>query len=145
MCQRTAKMPKQATTISSDSDNMQSMKIKSRETMNISKLVIGITQQLRTSKTEFLAAETLGGFAEYQEIVGTISGLNTWNRKIYAYLNTHHAEKFHTAVIEGGHKQLKIEFIKRARHRGSKDFDILIKISGSVLALTCCRVNASRS
>ena len=29
---------------------------------------------------------------------------------------------------------MKIEFIKHARHGGSKDFDVLITISGSVLA-----------
>ena len=29
---------------------------------------------------------------------------------------------------------MKIEFIKHARHGGSKDFDVLIKITGSVLA-----------
>ena len=29
---------------------------------------------------------------------------------------------------------MKIEFIKHARHGGSKDFDVLIKISGSVFA-----------
>jgi hypothetical protein len=81
-----------------------------------------------------LAAETLGGCAEYQEGVGAVSVLNTWIRKICAYLDTHHGEKFYTAVVEGGHKQMKIEFIKHARHGGSKDFDVLIKISGSVLA-----------
>ena len=128
------KMLKQAMIISSDSDNMQEMKIKSRETMNISKFVTTITRQLRINKAEILAAETLGGFAEYQEVVGAVSGLNTWNRKIYAYLNTHHGEKFYQAVTEGGHKQMKIEFIKHARHGGSKDFDVLIKITGSVLA-----------
>ena len=37
------KMLKQAMIISSESDNMQEMKIKSRETMNISKFVIAIT------------------------------------------------------------------------------------------------------
>ena len=83
------KMLKQAMIISSDSDNMQEMKIKSRETMNISKFVTTITRQLRINKAEILAAETLGGFAEYQEVVGAVSGLNTWNRKIYAYLNVH--------------------------------------------------------
>ena len=129
------KMLKQAMAISSDSDNMQEMKIKSRETMNISKFVTAITRQLRNNKAEILAAETLGGFAEYQEVVGAVSGLNTWNRKIYAYLNTHHGEKFYTAVMDGGHKQMKIEFIKHARRRGSKDVDVLIQISGSVLAL----------
>ena len=128
------KMLKQAMIISSESDNMQEMKIKSRETMNISKFVTAITRQLRVNKAEILAAETLGGFAEYQEVVGAVSGLNTWNRKIYAYLNTHHGEKFYTAVTEGGHKQMKIEFVKHARHGGSKDFDVLIKITGSVLA-----------
>ena len=128
------KMLKQAMIISSDSDNMQEMKIKSRETMNISKFVTTITRQLRINKAEILAAETLGGFAEYQEVVGAVSGLNTWNRKIYAYLNTHHGEKFYQAVTEGGHKQMKIEFVKHARHGGSKDFDVLIKITGSVLA-----------
>ena len=126
------KMLKQAMVISSDSDNMQEMKIKSRETMNISKFVTTITRQLRINKAEILAAETLGGFAEYQEVVGAVSGLNTWNRKIYAYLNTHHGEKFYTAVTEGGHKQMKIEFVKHARHGGSKDFDVLIKITGSL-------------
>ena len=40
------KMLKQATIISSESDNMQEMKIKSRETMNISKFVTAITGQL---------------------------------------------------------------------------------------------------
>ena len=128
------KMLKQAMIISSDSDNMQEMKIKSRETMNISKFVTTITRQLRINKAEILAAETLGGFAEYQEVVGAVSGLNTWNRKIYAYLNTHHGEKFYQAVTEGGHKQMKIEFVKHARHGGSKDFDVLIKITGAVLA-----------
>ena len=40
------KMLKQAMIISSDIDNMQEMKIKSRETMNISKFVTAITRQL---------------------------------------------------------------------------------------------------
>ena len=133
------KMLKQAMIISSDEDNMQEMKIKSRETMNISKFVTAITRQLRNNKAEILAAETLGGFAEYQEVVRAVSGLNTWNRKIYAYLNTHHGEKFHTTVVEGGHKQMKIEFMKHARHGGSKDFDVLIKISGS-----CFKASANK-
>ena len=55
---------------------MQEMKIKSRETMNISKFVTAITRHLRTNKAEILAAETLGGFAEYQKVVGAVSGLN---------------------------------------------------------------------
>ena len=94
------KMLKQAMIVSSESDNMQSMKIKSRETMNISKFITAVTQQLRTDKAEFLAGETLGGFAEYQEAVGAVSGLNTWNRTIYAYLNTHHAEKFYDSCYK---------------------------------------------
>ena len=118
-------MLKQAMIISSESDNMQDMKIKSRETMDISKFVTAITRQLRNNKAGILAAANLGGFVEYQEVVGAVSGLNTWNRKIYAYLNTHHGEKFCTAVVEGGHKQMKIEFIEHARHGGSEDFDVL--------------------
>ena len=90
------KMLKQAMIISSESDNMQEMKIKSRETMNISKFVTAITRHLRTNKAEILAAETLGGFAEYQEVVGAVSGLNTWNRKIYACTSTLIMEKSST-------------------------------------------------
>ena len=104
---------------------MQSTKIKSRETMIISKFVTAATQQLGTNKTDLLAAETLGGFAEYQEVVEAVSGINTWNRKIYAYLNAHHGEKFYTAVIQGGHEQMKLEFIKHARHGDSKGFDVI--------------------
>ena len=65
---------------------------------------------------------------------GAVSDINTWNRKTYAYLNTHHGEKFYEAVTKGAHKQMKIAFIKHARQGGSKDFDVLIKISGPVLA-----------
>ena len=66
MCQRC--LLKQSMIISSDSDKyMQEMKIKPRETMNISKFVTVVTRQLRTNKAAFLAAETLGGFAEYQD------------------------------------------------------------------------------
>ena len=55
-------------------------------------------------------------------------------QKIYAYLNTHHEEKFYEAVTTGAHKQMKIEFVKHARQGWSKDFDALIMISGAVLA-----------
>ena len=128
------KMLKNAMIINPDSDKLQEMKIKNRETMNIAKFVTETTRQLRSNKAEFLAAETLGGFAEYQEVVGAVPGLNTWNRKIYAHLSTPHREKFYEVVTPGGHKQMKIEFIKYARRGGSNDFDVLIKISGSVRA-----------
>ena len=63
-----------------------------------------------------------------------VSGTNTWDRKIYAYLNTHHGKKFYRAVTDGSHnKQMKIEFVKHARQGGSKEFDVLIKISGDVV------------
>ena len=91
--------------------------------MNISKFVTAIARHLRSNKAEFLATETIGGFAEYQEVVGAVSGTNTWNRKVYAYLNTHHGEKFYRAVTDGSHKQTKIEFVKRARQEGSKDLN----------------------
>ena len=64
--------------------------------------------------------------------MGAVSGINTWNRKIYAYLNTHHGENFYEAVTKGAHKQMKIEFIKHARRGGSKD-----------LRPTCSKVGAS--
>ena len=69
-----------------------------------------------------------------ESLVGAVSGINTWDRKIYAYLNTHHGEKFYEAVTTGAHKQMKIEFVKHARQGGSKDFDVPIMISGAVLA-----------
>ena len=80
-------MLKQSMVIDTPSDDLvQELKIKNREAMNISKCITAITRHLKTNKAECLAAETLGGFAEYQEVVGAASGKNTWNRKVYAYL-----------------------------------------------------------
>ena len=45
------KMLKQTMIISSESDNMQWMKTKFREPMNISKFVTAVTQQRRVTKT----------------------------------------------------------------------------------------------
>ena len=131
---RVPKTLKGAMVINSDSDKLQELKIKNRDHMDISKFVTAVTHILRSTKAEFLAAESLGGFAEYQEAVGVVSGINTWDRNTYAYLNTHHGEKFYETVTTGAHKQIEIEFVKHARHGGSKDFDVLIMISGAVLA-----------
>ena len=46
----------------------------------------------------------------------------------------HHGEKFYAAVVGGQHKEIKIEFVKHARNQGSKEFDVLLKITAEVLA-----------
>ena len=63
--------------------------------------------------------------------------------KIYAYLNTHHREKFYEAVTTGGHKQMKIEFVKHARHGGSKDFDVNIKDTNKQVFTPCQEVSCT--
>ena len=68
---------KGAMVINSDSDKLQELKIKNRDHMDISKFVTAVTHILRSNKAEFLAAESLGGFAEYQEVVGAVSGINS--------------------------------------------------------------------
>lgn len=86
------KTRKSAMVINSESGTLQGLKIKSRDRMDISKFVTAATHTLPSDQAEFLAVESLGGFAEYQEVVGPCSGINTWDRETYAYLNTHHGE-----------------------------------------------------
>ena len=71
------KMLKSAMIVNRDSDKLQELKIKNQDRMDISKFVTDVAKQLRSNKAEFLAVESLGGFAEYQEVSGAVSGVST--------------------------------------------------------------------